>query len=405
VGTLDRYDHVIVVGGGIAAKRIVEEYRRLGGDAAVTLVSAEQVPPYDRPPLSKQVLRGELGDTTLRADWRGWGVELRLGVKATALDPDRSVLLLDDGAVLPYDALVIATGADPRPLVGLQGEGVHQLRTIGDATALAADIRAHGHVTVVGAGFIGCEVAASARAMNARVTLIEALPAPLARVLGTDVGAEITRMNMAAGVDVRCGTAVSGTRAGTRGRDLLLGDGDTVRADVVVVGLGVSPATGWLEGSGLMIDDGIICDPRGRTSAPAVWAAGDVARWWHPLYHEHVRMEHWTSASEQGATVARDLLGRSEPLAQVPYFWSDLYDVKIQVLGHPRPDDDVELVRGPPSAGQPLVLYGRGGRLTAVLGISRPKDVMRMRSLLVEQVSMATAVTAAQSDASSPLKM
>ena len=149
MGTLDRYDRVVVVGGGIAAKRVVEEYRRQGGDAAVTLVAGEQVPPYDRPPLSKQVLRGERDDTTLRADWRGWGVELRLGVKATALHPDRSALLLDDGAVLPYDALVIATGADPRPLAGLRGEGVHQLRTIRDATALAADIRAHGHVTVV----------------------------------------------------------------------------------------------------------------------------------------------------------------------------------------------------------------------------------------------------------------
>jgi len=241
--------------------------------------------------------------------------------------------------------------------------------------------------------------------MNADVTLIEALPAPLARVLGRDVGAEIMRMNTAAGVDVRCGAAVSGTRAGTRGRELLLDGGGTIRADVVVVGLGVSPATGWLEGSGLIVNDGIVCDPRGRTSAPAVWAAGDVARWWHPLYREHVRMEHWTSASEQGATVARDLLGRSEQLAQVPYFWSDLYDVKIQVLGRPRPDDDVELVRAPLGAGQPLVLYGRGGRLTAVLGISRPKDIMRMRSLLAEQVSMGAAVAAAQSDALASLKM
>lgn len=386
-----------MVGGGLAATRAVEELRRLGCSNRVTLVGEEPHPPYDRPPLSKEVLRGERPDSPLREDWAELDVDLQLGRRAVALDLGARHVLLDYGAALTFDSLVIATGAAPRTLPGLAGPGVHALRTIEDARALAEDVRSAGRLTVVGGGFIGCEVASSARRMQAQVTLVELLPTPLARVLGTTVGAHLASLHEADGVQLRCGVAVVEAQDGTGPRQLLLGDGSTVDAEVVVVGLGVLPSTGWLEGSGLQLDDGVVCDARGRTSAPGVWAAGDAARWLQPSTGGHRRAEHWTSAADQGAAVARDLMGTGAPLDEVPYFWSDQCGVKLQVLGLPDADDDVELLRVGPDPGRLLAVYGRAGRVTAVLGASAPRFVMRLRPLLAAGASYDEALATARS--------
>jgi 3-phenylpropionate/trans-cinnamate dioxygenase ferredoxin reductase subunit len=387
--------HVVVAGGGLAALRTVEELRTLDEHCRVTVVAAEERLPYDRPPLSKRVLLGELQDTTFPADWSADGIDLRRGRRAMALNAGERTLLLDDGSVLTYDAAVVATGAQPRVLPGLAGDGVHVLRTLDHSLSLAADIRRTGQVTVLGAGFIGCEVAATARTMGADVTLLEVLPTPLARVLGTKVGAAVADLHLKAGVRLLCGTPVLEARGEGDARELVLSDGRTVPAPVVLVGLGVKPDTDWLAGSEVEVDDGVVCDASGRTSAAGVWAAGDVARWWHPLYDGHIRLEHWTSAADQGAAVARDIAGQGAPLAEVPYFWSDQYRSKLQMLGRPGPDDDVTLMKVGPDQDRLLAVYGRGDHLTGVFGIGAARWVMRMRPLLAEQASYADALAAA----------
>jgi NADPH-dependent 2,4-dienoyl-CoA reductase/sulfur reductase-like enzyme len=233
--------------------------------------------------------------------------------------------------------------------------------------------------------------------MDAEVTLVEVLPTPLARVLGTEVGGVVAELHEREGVELRCGSPVLEARGEGPDRELLLGDGSTVGAEVVLVGLGVTPDTAWLIGSGVDVDDGVVCDATGRASLDGVWAAGDVARWWHPLYDAHVRMEHWTSAAAQGAAVAQAIVGKGEPLDEVPYFWSDQYRSKLQMLGRPDADDDVTLLQVGPNADKLLAVYGREGRVTGVLGISAARWVMRMRSLLAEQASYDEALTLARS--------
>jgi NADPH-dependent 2,4-dienoyl-CoA reductase/sulfur reductase-like enzyme len=392
---------VVVVGAGLAGLRTVEELRRLGFDGAVTMVGAEAQAAYDRPPLSKTVLVGD--DTAppyLRKpeQYAGLSVDLRLGRRAVALDPAAAQVVLDDGERLGYDAAVLATGATPRSLAGLGGPGAHLLRTHGDAVRLRDAIRRHGRVAIVGAGFIGCEVAASARALGAAVTVVDVLPTPLARVLGEQVGAEVAKMHRAAAVDLRCGTGIEAVRALDRERlELTLSDGAAIAADVVLVAVGVTPAIGWLDGSGLSLADGIVCDEFGRTSAPGVWAAGDVAAWWHPALGAHRRIEHWSNAGEQAVAVARNLLAGDGGLTgtdTVPYFWSDQYGVKIQSLGLPAPDDDVTLMRVGPRE-RLLAVYGRAGRVTGVVGFGVPRHVMRLRPLLAESADYDAALAAA----------
>ncbi len=389
--------HVVIVGGGLAAARVAEELREQQHEGAITMVSAEPHVPYDRPPLSKQVLRGEVRDTAFPVDWAALDVDLRQGRRAVALHPDRRTVLLDDGDQLTYNAAVVATGAQPRQLPGLAGDGVHVLRTLDDSARLAQDINRMQRVVVIGAGFIGCEVAASARVMGADVTLIEVLPTPLARVLGTTVGREVAELHEKQGVELLTGVSVVEARGDGDQRELLLSDGRTIPAAVVVVGLGVLPDTAWLDGSGLDIDDGVVCNATGRTSVDGVWAAGDVARWWHPSYEGHVRLEHWTSAADQGATVGRDIAGAAEPLDEVPYFWSDQYKTKWQMLGRPEADDELTLLRVGPNADKLLAVYGRAGRATAVLGASAPRWVMKMRQPIADRIAYDDAVALASS--------
>ena len=383
-----------MVGASLAGLRAAEALRRGGFTGRLTLVGGEEHLPYDRPPLSKQLLAGEwdVDRVWLRKpdDYEPLGLDLRLGQSATDLDVEGREVLLHGGERLPYDGVVLATGSAPRQLPGSpQLDGVVELRTLDDALALRAAFEQQPRVVVVGAGFIGAEVAATARQRGLDVTVLEALPVPLARGLGDRMGAACSALHADHGVDVRCGTGVAGFEGDGRVSGVRLTDGSVVPADVVVVGIGVSPATGWLESSGLELNDGVVCDERCR-AAPGVYAAGDVARWTNPLFDETMRLEHWTNAAEQGQAAAENLLagdGGGTPFAPVPYFWSDQYDVKIQFVGRARPGDDVEVVDGSLESHRFVALYGRAGRLVGCLGFSRPRLVMAYRRLLAEGAS------------------
>lgn len=375
---------IVIVGGGLAAVSLVQALRRLDFAGELVVLSGEDAVPYDRPPLSKDVLRGERDAPLLveAADWADLEVDLRLGCRAGGLDPQGRRVLLAGGASLPYDALVVATGAAPRHLAGLSGDGVHVLRTQEDATALGAAIRRAGQVVIVGGGFIGCEVAASARALGAQVVLLETLGLPLVRALGPAVAAELTAVHVGAGVDVRAGTRIEAVTGTGADRLLALSDGTTVPGPVVLVGIGVTADTGWLAGSGITLDDGVVCDAGGRSSLPGVWAVGDASRWWLPALAAHRRIEHWTNALEQAEVLAANLLGADAAHDPVPYVWSEQYGVTLQVAGLPAPDDDVTVLRVGPAADLLAAVYGRDGRCTGVLVGGAPRVFSRLRKLL-----------------------
>jgi NADPH-dependent 2,4-dienoyl-CoA reductase/sulfur reductase-like enzyme len=326
---------VVVVGASLAGLRAAETVRNEGFDGTVTLVGAEPHLPYDRPPLSKKLLAGELEPERIRLrkdhEYAELGVTLRLGTRATALDLDRRRLTLDDGDNLAYDGLVIATGATPRrlPTQPEHLEGLFELRTLDDALALRAALEAGPErVVVVGAGFIGSEVAATARQRGLDVTILEALPVPLERALGPSMGMACAALHADHGVEVRLSTGVVGFAGTDRIEGVHLSDGTTLEADVVVVGIGVVPNTAWLQTSGLELHDGVVCDATlAARDAEDVFAAGDAAAWPHPMADGGtIRIEHWTNAAEQGAAAARNLLAPAAertPYEAVPYFWSD----------------------------------------------------------------------------------
>jgi NADPH-dependent 2,4-dienoyl-CoA reductase/sulfur reductase-like enzyme len=391
-----RLGTVVVAGASLAGLRAAQALRRQGFDGRVVVVGEERHPPYDRPPLSKDVLAGhwEAGRTRLlRPEDEGLALEWRLGARATGLDLAARRVLLADGAPVAFDGLVIATGASPRRLRDAPDRpGLFVLRTLDDCLALRAALERGPRVAVVGAGFIGAEVAATCRARGLEVTLVEALPVPLARSVGEPVGRLVAALHRDHGVDLRCGVGVSRVLGERRVEGLELDDGARVAADVVVVGIGVAPATDWLVGSGLALDDGVVCDAA-CAAAPGVVAAGDVARWWNPLYGERMRVEHWTNATEQAEAAVARLLGGAgaAPYAPVPFFWSDQYDRKIQFAGRAAPDDETALVDGSLEERRFVLLYARGGRLRGVMGWNRPRLVMHYKSLVRAGASLAEA--------------
>jgi 3-phenylpropionate/trans-cinnamate dioxygenase ferredoxin reductase component len=395
---------VVVVGASLAGLSALEALRQAGYEGELIAVGAEPVLPYDRPPLSKQVLQGhwEPEKAALRdqGQYDALGVTWHLGRRATALDVAARTVTLDDGEPLAYDGLVIATGATPRWLPGSQGlAGVHVLRTLDECLALRAELESARRVCVVGAGFIGAEVAASARLRGVDVTVLEALPAPLARAFPAELGAACAALHVNRGVDLRCGVTVAGFEGDGRVTGVRLGDGSVVDADVVVVGVGVAPATGWLETSGLTLDNGVVCDSTCATSAAGVVAAGDIARWPNNLFGETMRVEHWSNAVEQGAAAAKRLLagpGEAVDFAPVPYFWSDQYDTKIQFLGRCCPTDEMRIVDGSIDEGRFVALFGRSGRLFGALAFNRPRLLMAYRKLLAAKTSFDDAVAHAQ---------
>ncbi|MCV7028630.1 NAD(P)/FAD-dependent oxidoreductase [Mycobacterium sherrisii] len=372
---------IVIVGGGLAAARTAEQLRRSDYTGPVTIVSDEVHLPYDRPPLSKEVLRNEVDDVALkpREFYDEKNITLRLGAAATGLDTAARTLTLSDGTVLGYDELVIATGLIPRRIPAFPDlAGICVLRSFDESLALREHAGKAQHVVVIGAGFIGCEVAASLRSRGVEVVLVEPQPTPLAAVLGEQIGELVTRLHRAEGVDVRTGVGVAEVRGADRVETVVLTDGTELATDLVVVGIGSRPATDWLDGSGIEVNNGVVCDEAGRTSAPNVWALGDVASWRDATGHQ-ARVEHWSNVADQARVVVPAMLGQDVPeVTVVPYFWSDQYDVKIQCLGEPEATDTVHLVSD--DGRKFLAYYERDGVVVGVVGGGMPGKVMKARS-------------------------
>ena len=386
---------VVVVGASLAGLRAVETLRREGYDGRLVLVGEEPHFPYDRPPLSKKFLAGvlEAHDVELRAQpYDDLGLDLILGRRAVAMELAEHAVVLDDGERITFDGAVIATGSVPRTVPGTEEiDGVFMLRTLDDALAIRARLADRPRVAVVGAGFIGSEVAATCRAAGLEVTVVEALPAPMVRGVGEVLGGVCADLHRDHGVDLRLGVGVAAIEGDGRAERLRLTDGSTVDAEVVVVGVGVRPAIDWLEGSGLTLDDGVVCDET-LLAAPGVVAAGDVVRWPHALFDGAlVRLEHWTNATEQGVAAARRLLHGDAPdpeaFAPVPFVWSDQYDRKIQSVGSFRGDDRMEIVHGSLEERRFVAAFGRAGRLVGALGFSMPPKVMGLSRMIAARAS------------------
>lgn len=395
----------MIVGASLAGVRAAETMRSSGFEGGITIVGEETSLPYDRPPLSKKFLAGEWEADRIMlrkaADLESLGAEWNLGHCATALDISSSTITVADGNELTYDGLIIATGGTVRKLpFQPEMKGIHCLRTVDDAVALRDDLMEGVRVVVIGAGFIGLEAAATAVQRGAHVTVLEGLPAPLIRALGEQMGRAVGAVHARHGVTMRCGVGVAGFEGDERVTGVRLDDGDVVPADVVIVGIGVSPATSWCEESGLTLRDGIVCDEFLCAGPDTVFAAGDVARWTNPLFTDvepDMRVEHWTNAAEQGAIAARNLLARFtgedlEPYSAVPFFWSDQFDARIQCLGRPSGNADVDIVAGSPDGGRWCALYSVSGVVTAVLGVTMPKLVMPARSLVAGRVPRSEAL-------------
>jgi len=387
---------VVIIGAGLGAVRVAQQLRQRGHRGPITVLGAEPHLPYDRPPLSKQVLRGE-ADTTTYPDTDRLDVRWVLGTRAVSLDAASSKVLSEDGRAYGYDALVLAPGGRARTLPGLEvGSGVHVLRTIDDALALRAAIRASKRLIVIGAGFIGCEIAASARQIGSDVDLIEVLPAPLIRVLGPAAASRVTDLHAAHGVRLHVGaTVAAGVLRGSEGdvRGVQLGDGTVLDGGDVVVGIGISPNVEWLTASGVELQDGIVCDCSGRTSVPNIFALGDAAQWWHELAADHRRVEHWTTTADQAAVVAatitQDETGAPAELRDAPYFWSDQYEIKIQGIGFIDPSDHVDELS---IRDRPVLLYSRNGIVRGVVGFSIPAAVMRTKPLIERGAPVSDAI-------------
>lgn len=382
-------EQVVVVGVSAAGLTAAETLRREGYPGRLVLVDGDPRPPYDRPPLSKQLLKGEWPEEKLAlrptASLDGLDADWRLGVCAESLDVADHSVTLADGSRVGFDGLVIATGVRPRVLPSARGlAGAHVLRTVEDSLALRAELVPGADVVVVGAGFLGTEAAAVAAGIGCRVTVVDPLDLPLQRQLGPLVGARVARLHREHGVSLLCGRGVATVTAdGGRVGTVVLDDGSEIRADVLLVAIGAEPVTDWLAGSGLALGNGIQCDEFCQ-AAPGIVAAGDVASWQHPTLGR-LRLEHRMNATEQGMAAARTLLGRGTPFAPVPYFWSDQYDVRIQVYGRPT-DADFTAVEGSLDEGPFAAIQRDGtGRITAVAGWNMPRQLRGLRQELVDQ--------------------
>jgi 3-phenylpropionate/trans-cinnamate dioxygenase ferredoxin reductase component len=368
--------------------------RQAGFAGEIVVVGAEPHSPYERPPLSKQLLAVDDVASALRAivpadQLRSNEVELRLGRRAQAIDPSAGAVLLDDGEPLPADSVLLATGASPRRLEipGSDLEGICYLRDAGDARELGRRLRAQAPLVVIGAGFIGLEVAAVARDLGRDVTVVEALPQPLLGAVGPLLGSVFAAVHREQGVRLLADTGVTAFHGAAGVVEAVeLADGQTIPAATVVVGIGVRPETELAEAAGVVVDDGVVVDQHGRTSLPWLFAAGDVAS--RPHVHcpaPRVRIEHWNNALYQGAAVGRTMAGRLSTDDSVPYFWSDQYDVKLQLFGWPEPSDEV-VTRGDPASRSATFLWLRDGRLVAAASMNRPRQVRAARGLIANRI-------------------
>ena len=383
---------VVIVGASLGGFRTAHTLRRLRFEGRIILVGDEPHLPYDRPPLSKEVLTEDKApdETYFRA--RGFfedqGIELRLGSPAVGLDGDRRTITLATGEQLGYDAAVIATGARPRRLPGTDGlPAVHVMRTLDDSASIRSALDRARHVVVVGAGFIGSEVASSARNRGAEVTVLEAAGQPLVAAVGAEVGQRCAALHDLYGTELRGGACVEGIDRTPDGLAVRLAGGTAVGCDLVVVGIGVIPNIEWLEGSGVETDRAVLCDQHMRTSLPCVYALGDLASWDNPRYGERMRVEHWTNTVQQSTTVARNIVAAmsgADPVAYdgIPYFWSDQYGHRLQLVGLATGDEPV-IVHDPPDSPAMMALYRDGDRLGGAFAIDTVGPLMQMRSLLV----------------------
>jgi 3-phenylpropionate/trans-cinnamate dioxygenase ferredoxin reductase subunit len=384
---------IAIVGANLAGGRAAEALREQGFDGRLVLVGAEPQRPYERPPLSKEYLWGETTEDRIYlrppefyAEQR---IELWLGVRASRLEPASHVLELDDGRRLTYDGLLIATGASPRRLSipGADLDGVVYLRTVDDARELLRRMGAARRVVIVGAGFIGAEVAAACRRAGLEVVALEAAPVPLERALGREVGRIYAEIHRAHGVDLQTGESVAALRGHGAVEQVVTASGAAFECDFAVIGVGVAPEVGWLAGSGVELQNGVLVDEFCRTNVPGVYAAGDVANWWHPTLGERLRVEHFDNAQNQGVAAARNMLGQREPYAPVPYFWSDQYGLSLQYVGHASGQDQVVL-RGRVDDSSWSAFFLRDGRLRAALAVNRFKDLSAARQLIARQTAV-----------------
>jgi 3-phenylpropionate/trans-cinnamate dioxygenase ferredoxin reductase subunit len=376
---------VVIAGGGLAAQRCAETLRRAGYDGRIRMICAEPHRPYDRPPLSKQVLLDEEHDQMLSFRAGEWyeenRVELVLGVRAAGLAPSQKLLALSDGSHINYEQLLIATGSRPRRMPMLDGySNVTSLRTIEGARALRAALRPGSRLAVVGAGFIGQEVAASARKAGVDTTIIEAAPAPLLNVLGPTLGEWLAGLHRSEGVDLRLGTRVSSVNGSGSISSLALTDGSHLECDHVLLGVGVEPDLDWLQGSGLD-RAGVRTDTSCRSDLPDIFAAGDAAAAFDPILGRHVVGSHWEAAGRQGARAAKAMLGLEPGPPVMTSFWTDLFDTRIQYLGHAGLADEVSF-DGDCQSRDFSATFVRNGRPFAGLLVARPHELPAMRALL-----------------------
>ncbi|MEV0600560.1 FAD-dependent oxidoreductase [Streptomyces sp. NPDC050315] len=385
---------VAVVGASLAGLFAARALRKQGYDGRLVLIGEETHRPYDRPPLSKEFLTGKVeeGELALEAEGEELAAEWVLGTRAVGLETQERSVRLADGRAVRADGVVIATGAAARRLPGSEGlSGVHVLRTLDDARALRDDLAHGGRLVVIGGGFVGAEVASTAAVMGLDVTFVVSGPTPLAGPLGPEMAAAVSELHADHGVRLVCGTGVRGVAGKQRVEAVVLDDGRSLPADIVVVGIGANPCTDWLEGSGVALDNGgVRCGTDGITSVPGVVAVGDCAAWYDPAFGTHRRIEHWTGAKERpAAAVAALLSGGTAPSgpSRPPYFWSDQYGVKIQFVGHAARADSVTVEDGSPADRSFLAVYRRAGEPVAVLGVDRTKLFTRWRRQLATAVA------------------
>jgi NADPH-dependent 2,4-dienoyl-CoA reductase/sulfur reductase-like enzyme len=388
---------VVVVGASAAGLAVADTLRREGFGGRITIVGDEPELPYDRPPLSKEFLSGEWAEEKLslksEAALSSLGLDLRLGVRADSVDTVAQHVHLSDGSSAGYDDLVIATGVRARTLPGADATaGVHSLRTLADARVLREALIPGSRLVIVGAGFLGAEIASIARKVGVDVTLLSDTEAPLSDVLGPELGELLIAEHRAHGVTIRTGVTASGVvTQGGRVSAVQLADGSTIAADVVLASIGSIPNTEWLGGSGIPVGNGVLCDEYCR-AAPHVWAAGDVASWLHVGLGERLRIEHRTNAAEQGLAVGRNILAgeRPTPFVPVPYIWSDQYDLKIQIYGLPRNADSFTITDGSLGDRKLVGVYGKNGRVRAAVGINMIRPLRTARALVAAQAELAS---------------
>lgn len=389
---------IVVVGASAAGLSVVEGLRREGYTGSLTLIGEEQHLPYDRPPLSKQLLSGgwDTGRLRLRGedDLAALDLQLRLGQPAVALDTTARQVALADGSLVGYDALVVATGTRARRLSGTESvRGVHVLRTLEDALEMRADLAERPHLVVVGGGFVGAEAAAVARGLGCEVTLVTDTAQPMGDALGDELGALLRTVHHEHGVRIEAGVRVDEVVTdGGRARGVRLADGRNLAADAVLVGIGARPNIEWLTGSGVPVGNGVECDAA-LYAGSGVWAAGDVACWLHARTGEPWRIEHRTNAAEQGLAVARNILAgpeRATPFESTPYVWSDQYDLKIQIYGRTRGADEFRIVEGSAAERKLVALYGRNGRTCAAVGINMVRALRGYRAQVAAAAPLLT---------------